>query len=813
MYEIRLRLTLIILLFIQTTVNAENKNLQAVRTEQAPKIDGVLDDPVWQNAPIASSFIQNNPVPGTVEKNPTEVRVLYDDLALYVAAVMYEISADSIFRELGKRDTEGNTDLFGIQLDTYNDKLNAYGFYVTPAGVQLDARYSPSGKDSRWNAVWESKTTITQKGWIVEMKIPYSAIRFSGTPEQTWGLNFLRKVKRNNETYYWNPVDPAVQGLINQFGQMTGIEKIKSPMRLSFSPYISAYVEHGPQNNSGKKSTTSRLNGGMDVKYGINESFTLDMTLVPDFGQVQSDNQVLNLSPFEVQFGENRPFFMEGTELFNKGGFFYSRRIGSTPINRGNVGDQLKPSEEIKDNPIETSMLNATKVSGRTRNGTGIGLLNSTTANTYAIVQDEHENERKILTQPLSNYNVFVMDQSLKNNSYVTLVNTNVMRHGALYDANLTGGLFKLVNKRNTYAVSGKAALSQLYHPGEKGPDLGHTYNLNLSKTSGNFRFSMNHHVESHTYNPNDLGILQNNNEVTEKLGLYYNIYKPFGRFLSLRSNLYTEYSRLYLPNHFQYLRMYGNINTTTRDFTTFGVDFMGEPIKGYNFFEARTKGRYYVTPESIRVGGFVSTDYRKKFALDVNARYRDFNENKRRSVAFTVAPRFRASNQLSFYFNFNKAADRDNIGFVSSGASKESLADTIIFGRRKIDTFTNTLSGSYIFTNRMSVSLRTRHYWSTVKYLDFLSLEPDGSLSDHSYTGNHDTNFNAFNIDMVYSWWFAPGSEVSIVWKNAVLTKESELSSGYIDSLQHTLQSPQNNSLSVKVLYFLDYQSIKKKA
>src|SRR5437764_5555272 len=183
--------------------------------------------------------------------------------------------------------------------------------------------------DRTWNAVWESKVSIKKDGWVAEMRIPFSAIRFSKKDIQNWGLQFGRFIRKINENETWSPDDPNVSGTINKWGDWIGLKDITPPLRLSFSPYLSGGIRTSPVTNG--KATEYLKSGGMDVKYGINESFTLDMTLIPDFAQVQSDNVILNLSPFEVKFDEYRPFFTEGTELFNKANLFYPRRIGATP--------------------------------------------------------------------------------------------------------------------------------------------------------------------------------------------------------------------------------------------------------------------------------------------------------------------------------------------------------------------------------------------------------------------------------------------------------------------------------------------------
>jgi hypothetical protein len=384
------------------TAAEQPKKTFALQTDEFIKIDGNLEEKSWQMAPVAENFIQIRPKPGKPEVHPTQVRVLYDDIALYIGAVMYD-HPDSILKQLDRRDNISNTDYFGVYLDTYLDKLNGYGFLVTAAGVQIDARYSSTGEDYNWNAVWESKVTINAENWTVEIKIPYSAIRFANTDAQTWGLNFKRQIRRTNESFFWNPVDPSVRGFLNQFGELGGINAIKSPLRLSLTPYLSGFYNSLPDKDNGHL-ISSGISGGADIKYGISEAFTLDMTLIPDFNQVPFDNLVLNLSPYEIRFAENRPFFMEGTELFNKGGFFYSRRIGGTPMYHGEVQKQLQAGESIISNPNTARLLNATKVSGRTREGLGIGVFNSITADTYATIRDGEGQDRRMLTQPLTNY-------------------------------------------------------------------------------------------------------------------------------------------------------------------------------------------------------------------------------------------------------------------------------------------------------------------------------------------------------------------------------------------------------------------------
>ncbi|RZK09673.1 MAG: hypothetical protein EOO46_13125, partial [Flavobacterium sp.] len=320
------------------------KQLSAKRTTASIKIDGLIDELAWKEAQPATNFVEWRPNAGAAENptNKTIVYLLYDNTSVYIGGYCYERTMDSVSRELIGRDRVGVNDFVGVIFDTYNDKINGFGFYVTPYGEQYDAKYSTTnGEDDSWNGVWDSEAKIHDDGWSFEMRIPYSALRFVSSANQSWGLNITRRRNKTGQQYMWNPVDPKVNGFINQGGLWTGIEKINSPVRLSLWPYFSAYINHFPNTNKQVKDWSSSVNGGMDVKYGISDAFTLDMTLIPDFGQVRSDNKVLNLSPFEVRYQENRPFFTEGTELFSKGNLFYSRRIGSTPVRFGQAGNKL----------------------------------------------------------------------------------------------------------------------------------------------------------------------------------------------------------------------------------------------------------------------------------------------------------------------------------------------------------------------------------------------------------------------------------------------------------------------------------------
>ncbi|MBX2841504.1 MAG: carbohydrate binding family 9 domain-containing protein [Flammeovirgaceae bacterium] len=809
MYPIFNRFHYITIILLALSINCfgqTEKTTKAVRINKSPKIDGILNELEWSQAPKASGFIQKSPTPGSQASFDTKVTILYDNTSIYVGAIMQDISKDSILREITRRDNWGNTDAFGIFLDTYNNDQTAFQFTVTAAGVQLDATISPTKNSYNWNAAWKSAVSMDDKNWYVEMEIPLSAIRFPKTNIQDWGVNFYRSIKRNNESTYWNEVDPQINGFVNQFGSLYGVTNLKPPVRLQVSPYVSTYINKTSGELDQPASYSQSFNYGLDIKYGISDAFTLDMILIPDFGQVRSDNQVLNLSPFEVKFDENRQFFTEGTELFNKGGIFYSRRVGGKPIYNEDIEDQLAEGEEIVSNPNESSLLNATKISGRTSKGLGLGIFNAVTNDMYAEVRNKAGESRKIVTSPLVNYNVIAVDQNLKNNSYVSLVNTNVTRSGNTYDANVTASEFKLVDKNNTFAIQGTGVVSNKFGGKEfNKPELGYKSSITLAKVGGNFRYSYTNHIESDTYDPNDLGFMRANNEVRHSGRISYNIYKPFGKFQRFSSSLRVNHSQLYRPNVFTSFNINGSLSATFKNFISAGLSVAVLPVESYDYFEPRVEGRFFTRPTYKGMGSWLSTDSRKRVAFYGNLSYYDYNFMDQYYVGVALSPRFRVNNKLSFSTSFNANTKNDNVGYVSE------IDETINFGLRDINTLTNTVTTKYTFNNRMDLFFKMRHYWSTAEYKDFFELGNNGNLLESDYNDVHDRNFNAFNIDMVYTWSFAPASEISVVWKKAILNDEESIMEGYGNNLQNTFNSPQNDSISIRVLYLLDYSMLKK--
>lgn len=784
------------------------KNIVAIRAVTPPRIDGRADEAVWRTSPVAGDFVEYGPRNGTLPELRTEIRFAFDDMALYILAVMFDPHPDSICRELGRRDQIEalNTDYISFDILPYNDGLNMYEFKVSPENLQNDCKYSASGQDITWDAVWESAACITDSAWITEVKIPFSALRFPTTESQVWGINMWRNNHRYHEYSTWSWVDNKSQDIFRYYGTLTGIHDIKPPVRLSFSPYVSGYLEKNPENEN----WSYYLRGGLDLRYGINESYTLDMMLIPDFGQVQSDDQVLNLTPFEIRYDEKRQFFTEATELFNKCEIFYTRRVGSMPKNYYAPFDSLRVNEKVTENPDQTRIINATKISGRNSKGLGIGLFNGMTLNTWASIQDTITGEsRRIMTQPFTNYNVLVFDQNLKNNSYVTLINTNYWSPADDYSANVTGAETSIRNRKSTFLVFGRLNVSQKYTGGTS-PGFGHQYTVALSKPSGKFQYQMLRQETGNTYDPNDMGFILYNNETYNRLRLSWYDFDPKGKIINSQTDFQSLYITLYKPYDLKTVDLSLN-NTIT--FLKYWVNALYAGIQPFGFndyYEPRTPGRVYKMPLNYSGEWRFASDDRKPFRYHHNFGFMNSpgNDNFKYYCGFT--PRIRFSDRFSVTLDMQFEKDMNNYGWVTSQYDS-SMVLSIYFGRRDITTISNILNARYIFSTKTSLTMRVRHYWSQAKYLSFYTLGEDGHLTGSDFIDGQDINFNAFTVDLQFVWYFAPGSELSLVWKNAINTFDDHIVHGYLTDLGNTIKAPQSNSFSIRLLYYLDYLYIKK--
>jgi len=782
------------------------KQLQIERTSIAPKIDGVLDDIVWENADIATDFMQFRPDMGlaATEDRKTIVKMAYDDSGIYVAAYMYD-DPNLISKQFTSRDNFGQSDFFLVVLNPNNDAQNDTEFFVFTSGTQADAVANPSnGEDFGWNAVWDSAVKINDDGWVVEMKIPYRALRFSPDVE-TWGLQFHRRFQRDNSQYTWNPLDPTKGNIGLYHGELNGIEDVEPPVRLNIYPFASTVFDNMDKPD---------FNLGMDIKYGITENFTLDATLIPDFSQAGFDNLRLNLGPFEQTFNDQRQFFTEGIDLFSKGNLFFSRRVGSAPI--GSV--DLAENEEISDYPDEVKVLNAVKISGRTKKGLGIGFFNAITEKTDAKIYNSVTGETRSETvEPFTNYNIFVLDKQFNGNSSLALVNTNVTREGHFRDANVTALVANISNKRNTYNIRGDVKMSNRNL--DTGMETGLSSFIFVRKAHGKLRYSFDHRFANENFDINDLGLNFRNNFNNFGVDASYRIFEPTEKLNNFSINTWYNYRRLYRPSTFTGqnagINVYGK---TKKELCDFGGNINYQMGKQYDFFEPRDfeNKRFFIYEDRINGNVWISTNYNKPLAIDTNIGGAVMFEEGRDYTQywFGFSPRIQFSDKFLLSYNFNFQNELGSRGYANNS---NGIADEIIFGERDQKTIVNSISAGYNFNPFNSLNLTFRNYWTTVKYDDNpYFLQENGRLieSDDTFDqlglGNSDVNFSTWNVDLSYSWQFAPGSFLTALYRNQLFNSNDMADEGFFDSLDTLLDQDMQHIVSIRLQYFIDYSGIK---
>jgi len=831
----RILIHLFIICSVTTVIAQEKKSLNITKTDNAPKIDGVLDDAIWSKVEVATNFVQYDPEMGisAKEHQKTEVRVTYNDQAIFVSAYIHEKPED-IFKVFSPRDNFGQADYFGVTFNPNNDAQNNIKFYVMSSGTQADIIGGSSGRrgggpgprgDRGWNAVWDSAVKHVEDGWIVEMKIPYAALRFSNEEDPVWGIQFFRKFRKEGLDYSWSPIDRTKgnQGIYD--GELKGLNNISPPTRLMFYPFAS-YTSVSQSDE-----TVSNVGFGMDVKYGITESFTLDATLVPDFSQAAFDKVELNLGPFEQRFDEQRQFFKEGVNLFSKGDLFYSRRIGNSPVERSDVYDELTEEidevEEVVENPSSVKMLNAIKVSGRNKNGLGIGVFNAITEKTDATIRntkytldnndeimDSTVTHRKRTTEPFANYNIIVLDQQFNQNSSISFINTNVSREGHFRDANASALLFSLTDKTNNYRVSGQGKMSRLNL--SDGNSIGFDGGFSIGKVGGTYQYGLRGNIRDENYNVNDFGFATRNNFKSLQGNFRYQTFEPKGFLNSFNIRFESQFNWRHSNNDYTGNKIEVNANARTKNLMWIGGNIQAALGEQRDYFEPRDQenDRFYSLKNFVSGRVYAFTNSNKALSGSGNLSYGTLFDNERDFKEFQIrfGPNFRFNDKFTLEYDISYGKKIGSRGYVTQLDN-----DEIIFAERDQKTIENSLSGIYNFNSLNSLRLSFRNYWSTATNDEELyTLNLDGSQTTdtgHTITNldlDPNRNFNIWNLDLSYEWQFAPGSQLVALYRNQLFNSTSASLDSFSDSLKDLFDQDIQHTFSIKMVYFLDYNSLK---
>lgn len=763
---------------------------------QAPDLDGRLDDAAWRGAMIVSDFTQVEPEDGTAPSERTEVRLVYDGSALYIGARLYDSEPEAVVGRLGRRDTPTASDQFWVIIDSYHDHRTAYRFSVNPAGVRTDevATNDDMDGDDSWEPVWAVATRVDSLGWVVEMEIPFSQLRFPGGEEQVWGINFARRIFRKNERVRWSWVPNTEQGYASNFGHLLGLQDIPAPRRLELLPYTVGKADYKgaiDPDNPFTHGGVYDLSAGFDLKYGVTSGLTLDATVNPDFGQVEADPAVVNLSAFETYFEERRPFFVEGADLFQfgagSGGFvfgapqlFYSRRVGRSPSR-----PVFEPGGYV-DYPNATKILGAAKLSGKTGRWS-IGVMNALTSREYARVISDGGGESTTQVEPLANYAVLSLRRDFRDGaSGIGLLGTSTLRdlndpafhylrssafsggvdffHRFDNDQFVVNGSFAASHVRgDELAITGTQRSSARYY---QRPDQdyvsvdttatslsGYAASIQAGKVSGNWTYATDFFAYSPGFEINDAGFESVVDRIFWGIRLQRRWLDPGKVFRNFRINATFAQSwnfggtalgrSPYLGIGGQFLN-YWNFNLG------FSYSFRAQSDK------ATRGGPLRESPQTWNAESFVSTDSRKPVAAGFFAGYAgneyggwgiysglDIAVRPTGSLSFTLTPSFERTHSMGFYVTQRQ----DSLAVATFGGR-------YVFSELKQTILDLTLRLDMAVTPNLSLQLWAQPYVSSGDYFGFKELAEPGTFNHLRYgvdggsTISYDENSNFYTVD-----------------------------------------------------------------
>jgi hypothetical protein len=781
-----------------------------------PKIDGVLDEKIWELGEWHGDFTQQQPVGGVEGTENTYVKVLYDYSNLFVAIVCQDKEPELIRDIFDRRDALSG-DMTGIAIDSYYDKRTAFEFNLSAAGQKMDLKHSGDYMwDFNWNAVWDGATSLNDTAWVAEMKIPFSQMRYANREEHVWGMHVWRWIERKFEEDQWQFIPKEAPAMVYLFGELKGIKNIRSSRQVELLPYVLSsyenYVDDGGVDGL-------KLNGGIDAKVGISSDYTLDLTINPDFGQVEADPSVLNLSAFEIFFEEKRPFFLEGNEIFDfelDGDIpYYSRRIGSPP-----VFPRTWDAQEISEIPNQTTILGAAKLTGKSKKGLSIGIVEGLTAEETGLASDEDGNEEEIQVAPLSSYFSSRLKKEYKEGTTIvggtfSLVN-RISPDAAISDLNpkaaVSGGLDLLHywNNKNYY-LEVKSIASQLQGSSEsilrkqlgpihryQRPDAdylevdslreqlaGHGGLVAIGKKGGNINFNLRGQYRSPGLNLNDMGYIRQADFFGESADISYEMNDPGSWIRNYTLTLFQEARWSFGGEHIGN-ELGSKFALMNNKLWRFNLSY------AYEFSHLSTRelrgGPALRMDGEHMLGAYISSDRSKNLSGNVGFHFMNYSglSSHRevihagltwlpiRKIRLSVVGSFETRDYHQQYVHTLTGSSETL--YITGGIDQHSTSITF----RGELFLTPELSlqyygspfysvGKYDNYNRVDQS-QAQEMDSRVKALDVSYNETDNSYSfEHNSEtwnfSNPDFSFMQFRSNLVFRWEYKLGSTLYLVW------------------------------------------------
>lgn len=816
---------------------AQNTNKKSYFAGDVPKneiaIDGKLIDPAWTKAEWIDDFVQFEPMECKTPHQKTEFAILFDEYYLYAGIKCWDSSADSIVQRLTQRDNRDG-DYAWLEIDSYLDRRTSFAFVVNAAGIKNDYIISNDGEnyDNTWDPIWLVKTSRDGSGWYAEMRIPLTQLRFERGDGQTWGLQVGRRLFRSQETSYWQPMSKKTSGWVSQYGELKGLKNIKSRKIADFTPYAVARTdryEKEPENPFRKSGHQNQLSAGLDGKIGLTNNLTLDFTVNPDFGQVEADPSQVNLSSFETFFQEKRPFFIEGKNIlsfplnFGDGdlaaeNLFYSRRIGRRPHYNPDTNE-----DEYIDKPEFTSILGAAKVTGKTKTGWSVGLLESLTAEEFARISNG--SERSVMIEPFTNYSVARVQKDFdKGNTMLggmfTAVNRNLSEQQLdyLHKAAYSGGIdvsHKWHNKDwgidissyfsrvegSTEAISEtqKSWIHNFQRPDGKSVKydptrtslMGQGGKVVLGKYGGKLKFMAATSWKSPGLELNDIGYQRMSDDIMEVLWVGYRIYEPFSIFRNLNLN-FNQWMEWNFAG--EKLGPGGNINVHTqlKNYWSFhaGTNFNGD---GLSTTELRGgPALKYSGNKNIWVS--FSSNEQKKLTLEGNFwAMQGIQKGSKSGYSYSAGLAYRPSKNLKITMTPEFSVNKDELQYVDQ--FEHGTAKDYLFASIDQRTLSASIRINYNITPDLSIQYWGQPFVSAGKYTEFKHITNGRAdrytdrfhllgASEISYfaddevykvydgSGNKlyqfdqpDFNIKEFLSNLVVRWEYLPGSTLYLVW------------------------------------------------